>query len=394
MDWFPDRPGGLNRYFYGLVHALPNVGVGGQAMVSHLSRQNLGLENSSPHLDVVPMAAEGAGLLSKWHGARHIVRSALQRGINLVNVHFAMYAFPWVRMLPPNVPLVMSFHGPWADEIGAEASTRSPKPMLARMIELTVYRRATRLITLSHAFAKILEEGYRIPSDRIRVVRGALDLKAYFEAPDRVEARERLGWPKDRPILLSVRRLVRRMGLETLIDAMCEVRRRHPDVMLLIGGTGALVNDLSARIRDADLADNVRLLGLVPEKDLPTAYAAADVSIVPSTKLEGFGLVTTESLGSGTPVLGTPIGGTPEILHGLDPSLIFESTSTQALADRIIAVLSGRVRLPSSEQCRSYAALFDWQQVAPCIRAVYEEAMGVAGVGCCQNTGTNRISVN
>ncbi|MFV3517449.1 glycosyltransferase, partial [Mycobacterium tuberculosis] len=80
----------------------------------------------------------------------------------------------------------------------------------------------------------------------------------------RDDAREVLGWPKNRRILLSVRRLVRRMGLERLIDAMVPVVRRHPDLLLLIAGKGPEKTALRERIAARGLADHVQLLGFIP----------------------------------------------------------------------------------------------------------------------------------
>jgi glycosyltransferase involved in cell wall biosynthesis len=112
----------------------------------------------------------------------------------------------------------------------------------------------------------------------------------------------------------------------------------------------------------------------VPEADLPLAYAAADLTIVPTVALEGFGLMTVESLAAGTPVMGTPIGGTPEILRGLDPDLVFADMTVEAIVEGISAALSGRLALPDRQDCRDYAARYDWSVVTPRIRAVFEEA--------------------
>src|SRR5207249_11624167 len=59
-------------------------------------------------------------------------------------------------------------------------------------------------------------------------------------------------------------------------------------------------------------------LGFIPDETLPSYYHAADVFVLPTRELEGFGLVTVEALACGTPVLGTPVGATPEVLSGLE----------------------------------------------------------------------------
>ena len=72
------------------------------------------------------------------------------------------------------------------------------------------------------------------------------------------------------------------------------------------------------------LQDHVRLLGHVPEADLPLAYRAADLTVMPTASLEGFGLSVIESLAAGTPVLATPVGGMLDILPPLGEQLVLE----------------------------------------------------------------------
>ncbi len=372
MDWFPDcRDGGLDRYFHGALTAFAEAGMKGAALVSAAEETSLG------GITVQGMAGPGALLWRRWDGARAIAREGFKQGVDVVNAHFALYAFPWLRDLPPHIPLVVNFHGPWAGEMRAEARSLRRRIVAsgAHWIERTVYRRADRCITLSTAFRDLLHTRYRVPLERIRVVPGASDLTPYLQAPDRSAARAQLGWSQERRILLSVRRLARRMGLDLLIEAMAEVRKEFPEVLLLIGGKGPESENLKAEIGKRKLEGNVRLLGFIPEADLPAAYAAADFSVVPTVALEGFGLITVESLASGTPVLGTRVGATPEILEPLCPELLFAEATAQAMAEKIKAVLRGSVRVPGREECRAYSERFGWPKVVPQLLAVFEEAI-------------------
>src|SRR3989442_11695926 len=96
------------------------------------------------------------------------------------------------------------------------------------------------------------------------------------------------------------------------------------------------------------LSEHVRFLGFVPERDLPAYYGAADAFVLPTRELEGFGLVTVEALACGTPVLGTPIGATPEILEPLDRSLLFAHSGPTAVAEGICRFLERRERDPGA----------------------------------------------
>ena len=217
---------------------------------------------------------------------------------------------------------------------------------------------------------------YAIPGERIRVVPGCVDVDQFDLPLSRADARRRLQLPQDRPVVLAVRRLVRRMGLEDLIEAMIRVKAKHPDVLLLIAGKGRLAEELQARISDAGLDDNVRLLGFVPDQHLAALYRAANVSIVPTVALEGFGLITVESLASGTPVLVTPVGGLPEAVAALSGNLVLPSTGADAIAEGLIGALDGTLALPGEDACRSYAReYFDTPVIARRVAAVYGEAI-------------------
>ncbi|HEV7404009.1 MAG TPA: glycosyltransferase family 4 protein [Chthoniobacteraceae bacterium] len=373
MEWFPNcQVGGLDRYFYEQLEALSRTGeVRGTAVVTSCDPIDHG------SIKVRAMAREGASLFRRWAGARAEARRAFAEGVDLVNAHFALYAFPLLSLIPKNVPLVVNFQGPWANEIRAESTSwkRRLTAGAARLIERRVYRRADRIITLSAAFRDLVCTRYGVDRARVRVVAGAADLGRYLQAPPREAARAKLGLPHDRIIAVSVRRLARRMGLELLIDAVQLVRQSHPELLLLIGGKGPLRGELEERIRRADLGEHVRMLGFVPEEDLPALYAAADFSVVPTIALEGFGLVTVESLASGTPVLGTPVGATPEILNSLDARLVFEAPTSEAMARKLRDVLQATIKLPTREECRAHVQRYGWPSVVPKILDVYREAI-------------------
>jgi glycogen synthase len=161
-----------------------------------------------------------------------------------------------------------------------------------------------------------------------------------------------------------------------LIDAIAQVRLRHPDVLLLIGGRGPMAAELRSRIELKGLGKNVRLLGFVPDDKLALLYRAADFSVVPTVALEGFGLITLESLATGTPVLVTPVGGLPDAVSALSSELVLASTAPGDIAQGIIDALCGRRRLPSPDECQAYVSEnFTWPKVAQRTIRVYQEAL-------------------
>jgi glycosyltransferase involved in cell wall biosynthesis len=267
----------------------------------------------------------------------------------------------------------MHFHGPWALESQAEGAGRL-STWGKWVVEKLVYRRANGFIVLSEAFRQTLHKTYNVPLEKIFIVGGGIDTTGFDLDLTVAKAREKLGWQKDRRIILCVRRLVQRMGLENLIASIALVRKQHPDVLLLIAGKGAIAEALRSQIQELHLENHVQLLGFVPDQDLAIAYRAAELSIVPTVSLEGFGLIVIESLAAGTPVLGTPIGGIPEILLPFSPELVLQGNTTEQLAQGMIEALSGQRHIPSARACQTYVKKnYDWQVIANQMKSVYEQ---------------------
>ncbi len=368
--WLPEQPGnGLDRVYHSLLHTLPDQGLRVTGLVAGSEQVS-----STSEGRVRGFAPETSSLLHRFRNARRATREVLTEDVDLVASHFALYTLPVLDLLR-EVPLVVHFHGPWAQE--SEAEGESPVVTWAKQaLETLVYRQADRCIVLSSAFQEVLHEKYGVAEDRIRIVPGGADVERFAVEPSQSEARALLGWPQDRPIVVSVRRLARRMGLENLIDAIAQLHSDVPDLLLHVAGKGPLREELASRIEARGLSSHVTLLGFVPEEELPLVYRAADVSVVPSIRLEGFGLITIESLAAGTPVLVTPIGGLPETVKGLDERLILPSPQTDALARGLRRALRDPSSLPSSEACRAYAREnFSWSAIAEQTRHVYQEVL-------------------
>jgi glycosyltransferase involved in cell wall biosynthesis len=366
--WFAEHAGGLARYYAGLLQNLPGAGVTVAGLVVGSNR----VEQESQGV-VRAFAPSGAPLARRLWGMRRAAHDLLDDRSLLVVSHFALYTLPILDRLV-NRPLVVHFHGPWAMESAVEGAS-SVTIRAKRAIEWLVYGRGTFFITLSRAFAKLLHDSYGADPDRIRVIPGGVSSSSFI-ADTRDDARERLGWPSHRPIVLVVRRLARRMGLEDVISAGVEIRRRIPGVLILIAGSGSLAQELQTRITAAGLGQTIQLIGFIPDPLLPLAYRAADLTLVTSVALEGFGLIVVESLAAGTPVLVTPVGGLPETIELLSPQCVLQAVGPRAVADGVIAALCGALSLPSSAECTSFAReRYHWPTVASRVSAVYAEAM-------------------
>jgi len=311
--------------------------------------------------------------------ARRAVSEALtHEGADVLHVHQPLAGYgALTSRAGARLPSLYSFYSP------APLEYRSRHGMTARhraglvgatgtallwAIERACLKRARLVHVLSDFSADQLWKLYAVPRERIVRIRGAAATDRFAPAPDRGVVRCALGLAADRPLLLTVRNLEARMGLDNLLDAMARLKARWPSAVLLIGGAGSLRGALEAQSQALGLAEHVKFLGFVPDAELPRYYQAADLFVLPTRELEGFGLVTVEALACGTPVLGTPVGATPEILRALCPSLVFRGTTAEVMAEDLERFLANVKRDPDAyarlrDSCRAHVERhYTWER--------------------------------
>lgn len=365
LGWFPKTPGGLDRYVYELTHHLA-------AAQDRVELCGVGIPEAeaNSHLKLTNIASPDSSLWRRlWSTRTNFLRRRAAKP-DAINLHFALYSLPVLNILPNGVPITFTFHGPWALESKQEGAGKLSF-FLKYLIEQRVYHRCDQFIVLSKAFGTILNQQYQVPWSKIHVIPGGVDINRFQLNLSRQQARAQLNWPQKRIILFTPRRLVHRMGLDKLLNAIAKIKPRIPEVWLAIAGRGPLQASLQQQATELGLNNHVRFLGFLPDAQLPLAYQAADLSVMPSQSLEGFGLVLVESLACGTPALCTPVGGMPEVLEPFEPDLITGSPEETAIAERLEDLLIGKVPMPSRTACREYAVThFDWGKITPQVRKV------------------------
>ncbi len=357
LGWFPGTLGGLDRYYRALFEQLPEA-----------SGVVLGPAADAPRsIEVV----DGPGLplprrlLGSWLAARRA-----GRGAEVVDAHFALYAAAPLLLGPlRSRPAVFHFHGPWAEENLAAGDGSGVRLRLRRALERRVLHHAEAHVVLSGAFRRLLVERYHVPPWEVHVWAPGVALDA-FTPGDRAAARARLDLDPEAFVAVCARRLVPRMGVDTLLDAWGRLAEQLPEgSTLLVIGDGPLRESLLERCARPPLAGRVRVEGRVADSELVDAYRCADVAVVPTLAVEGYGLVVLEAAACGTPSIVSDIGGLPEAAAALDPSLVVPAGDTQALRDRLLAAARGA--RPTREATRRHAEGFDWPGVAARHRELY-----------------------
>ncbi len=149
--------------------------------------------------------------------------------------------------------------------------------------------------------------------ERVHLVRNGID-RNVFRPEDKVAAREALSFPAEAKLLLFVGNLLPVKGVTFLLDALAVLRRDSgSNVRLAIIGDGNLEFQLRGQVRSAGIEDVVQFLGQQRQTEIARWMSAADLLCLPSLS-EGMPNVVVEAFSCGCPVVGTTVGGIPELV--------------------------------------------------------------------------------
>jgi len=329
-----------------------------------------------------------ASLVSSTRKAK-ILFEALHRKVNFdcINFHQPFSSFGVLQSAyAKNIPKVYTCHSLSFEEY----ISRNPKPFTffkqlyfnlnifsRKWIERRVLKQSDRIVALSRYTLDKLHTAHGISDQKVTIIPGAVDVDRFYPVSNKQPIRHTLGIPPDKVVLLTVRNLVARMGLGNLIHAMQRIIATIPDVELVIVGEGPLKPELESLSVRLGLRGTVRFTGYISESFLPDYYRMADFFVLPTRELEGFGLVTLESMACGVPVLGTSVGGTKEILGPFNPDFLFNDTTPDAMADLIIKTYRKMKNDPEwyhhvSRQCRRFVERnYSWERNVDALEGLF-----------------------
>ena len=204
--------------------------------------------------------------------------------------------------------------------------------------------------------------------DRVRVVPLGADQEFFHPGIDTAEVRARYGLNGGR-WLLSVARLTRHKGIDTVLKALAQLRGRYPDLRYAVVGEGDDQPELEAEARALGVADRVRFLSGVPDRDLPPLYNCAEiylgVSRLLEQRVEGFGISLCEASACGVPVVAGRSGGIPEAVRDGETGILVEAESAGAVASALQRLLDDpalRSRMGAAGR-RAVERHYNWDRV-------------------------------
>ncbi len=264
-------------------------------------------------------------------------------------------------------------HSPFASELRSNYPnspnlSRRGAWATAKRMEAHIYSKSDIVQCFSYYILRQLQEDYRSSLKGKCVVLPAwVDTDRFTPSTQSGSAvRARLGVPWDArmPTFITVRRLVSRMGLDTLLEAAAILSKEGLDFNVVIAGEGPLLEQLRNQASSLCLQNRVLFLGRVSEEELVDVFRAGDCFVLPTRLLEGFGLIILEAYACGIPVIAVPVGAIPEVLGTSFYDWLARDNSPSALADRMRDFLAGRLNV-DSERLRCRALEFDLDTVAP-----------------------------
>jgi glycosyltransferase involved in cell wall biosynthesis len=337
----PDQLGGLQRYVAALAGA---VALEGWEVTVLTKRVSASLPSTEILSDGVRLhrydtpTRQSPTYVVGYPVSTFRATTGAALGSGLVHVHYPLQGF---MPAMSGRRFIHTFHAPIYREVLAEHADRYALPAVlrrplmrgARLGEAIVARRAQATVVLSefmrHELSKLAP---RAAEMAVRLPAG-VDTRLFSPGPGIA------AWDR-RPLLFTARRLVPRTGVEELVRAMPAVLSKLPSAHLAIAGEGPLRHQIAEVAAELGCHSQVQLLGHVSDAELRDWYRTADLFVLPTQELEGFGMSTAEALACGTPALGTPVGATPELLQRIDPRLVSRSCSSEDLARAIVDVMT------------------------------------------------------
>jgi len=235
-----------------------------------------------------------------------------------------------------------------------------------------VLKEADKIIVVSNATKKyVLSLGAN--PEKIEVLHNGVDLNRFKHSSEvKDEMRKKLGIPKDARVVLTVRRLVYKNGIDTLIASAEIAVKKNPKLVFVVVGKGPDFEEVKEKILQSGMQRSLRLTGFVSDRDLPFYYNVADLFALPSKSGEGLPLVALEAMATGLPVIATNVGGISEVMSEAYGKLV-PPNSPNSLAEAILefslkdlSVIKKNLRIMMEQK-------YSWDKNVEKLDKIYEE---------------------
>lgn len=275
---------------------------------------------------------------------------------DIVHAHYVPHSalipamLKWIK----KKPLIVTFHG-------TDARIFPFKNRINRMLTMLVVNHSDRIIARSEEMKSVLGK-LGCPGQKIVVISAGVDISLFHPA-DKNRARDDLGLPVDKHIILYVGRLHEMKGVNDIYACA----KHMPETLFVMVGDGAVKTDLK----------NCMFVGRKEYDEIPVWMSAADILVLPSYS-EGLPNVVMEALSCGTPAIVTDVGGCPEVVKDGETGFVVPMGDVDALVERITYLLNDKEmiermgRIGRTDMIERY----DHTVLMNRLKAVYEQLYG------------------
>ena len=385
---FPPMGGGIARLHGELARRFPK----GELIVSTPSdpdaaEVDAGLPATIGRLPIgVRRTKTLPGVLFWSRRAASLARQHKVRFVHCGNVKPAGYPARWVyeRL---RVPYILFLYG--ADLLSEQHKIR--QSAIKRRMARAIFGGAAVLLAISNwtrdlALTVLGDLGLDGHGQRLRVIHPGTDPTHFRPGADAVDLRARLGLPDGGTRwLVTVGRLQRHKGMDTVIAALPAILARAPDVRYAVAGTGPDRERLEKLAHKLGLGDRVRFLGGVSDRELPALYNLASVYVGASRRaerlgVEGFGIALVEASACGRPVVAGNSGGIPDAVRDGETGFLVPPEEPAAFADAICRLLADPAAAQRMGQNgrRAVETYFNWDRVVRDLREIESQVVNRA----------------
>jgi L-malate glycosyltransferase len=267
--------------------------------------------------------------------ASKMAEVAKREKLDLLHVHYAVphavCAVLAKQMLDDNIKILTTLHGTDITVLGYD-------PSLSEMIKFGI-EKSDAVTAVSHQLKEDTEQLLKTQKEIIPV-HNFVDERVYYRRDNNSELKKTYGIQDDEKVIVHISNFRPVKRIQDVIKAFSLIRKELPSKLLLIGN-GPELTVACEQVRELNIEDDVLFLG--KQENVGELFSICDLKLLLSEK-ESFGLVLLEAMACGVPVIGTRIGGIPEVIVDGETGYMVEVGDTAAVADKAISLLKNDER--------------------------------------------------
>ncbi|MDD5085646.1 MAG: glycosyltransferase [Candidatus Omnitrophica bacterium] len=221
-----------------------------------------------------------------------------------------------------------------------------------KFLDRAAVRLATKVIAVSEAVRRDIVDNYKVADEKLVVVYNGVNLNKFEVKADSPRLLKDLGIDPESKRIGCIANLNPRKGHKYLLDAFPLVLKDVPDSVLILVGDGELREELEGQAGRLNIKDRVVFLG--KRKKAFNLMGIFNCLVLPSIT-EGLAITLLEAMASGVPIIGTAVGGIPEVIINGETGLLVPPKDKKALAEAIVVLLRDKPlaqRLASEARAR------------------------------------------